>query len=202
MVSCTDDTKLKQAGSKVPDCAGKIPHALRGKNMFEKRDKFVFVFGGQQCAQLLLWKLVRLQIHLEKLAKGHQRADGVVRAHGFQLAAHQPVHRAACQRQAKHIGKVVRRVREQCCGVGEETGRAFDGDEAEVQRNCDGITFIAGRGMLVGVIAMIVCVPMMPMHGVHLVQNRANGKAALTGARTQFSWDARDKITSCTHAGP
>jgi len=38
-----------------------------------------------------------------------------------------------------------------------------------------------------GVIVVIVRVPMMPMHGDHLAANRANGKAALTGARTHFS---------------
>lgn len=42
-----------------------------------------------------------------------------------------------------------------------------------------------------GVTVMIVRVTVRPMHGAHLALNRANGKAALTGARTQFSWDAR-----------
>jgi hypothetical protein len=50
-----------------------------------------------------------------------------------------------------------------------------------------------------GVIAVIVRVPMMPMHGDHLERNRANGKPALTRVRTQFSWARGDKITSCTH---
>ena len=55
---------------------------------------------------------------------------------------------------------------EQSRRVGQKACRSFNQHEAEIEHDCDGITFIRRRGMVVRVImTMIVARVRMPVHG-------------------------------------
>jgi hypothetical protein len=77
----------------------------------------------------------------------------------------------------------MRRVREQSRRVRNEASARLKDHEAEVQRDGDGITFVGRGGVMMGVIVVvIVCVPVMPVHGDHLGEIQRICKPSLTQA--------------------